>query len=305
MLRNLRVDLNRYPEIQRAFETSDVVLSDSIASDPLFAQTREEWQQQGHEVETTSALAIPFSVRGEQLGIFYLRTSGHDAVLNQLDVQFAAQVIKSAVTTIEKAYEMQAAVEGQKQLRELAENGEEPPSGVLLARNSPLGVFVRRLDLEFSNLQFDHASELWMMFVKYRQPTAAYWRRRNPHFNRLSFDSVLLTGEHEWGPQTDELAVAAYGNMLLVGDHEAIGDPGEQVRRPSTQDLAEDLVGPFEGARGRREQVGVVTEHAQRHQPAGRLLDQRRDVVKQRLHGEPIAVGGGERLDERRSLRRG
>lgn len=107
------------------------------------------------------------------------------------------------------------------QLRELAERGEEPPSGVLLARNSPLGAFVRRLELEFSNLQFEQASELWMTFVRYRQPTAAYWRRRNPHFGRLSFDSVLLTGELEWGPQTDELAVAAYGNMLLVGDHDA------------------------------------------------------------------------------------
>jgi len=132
MLRNLRVDLRRYPEIQRAFESSDVVLSDSIASDPLFADTRQAWQEQGHEVETTSALAIPFSVRGEQLGVFYLRTSGHDAVLNQLDVQFAAQVIKSAVTTIEKAYEMQAAVEGQKQLRELAET--DPLTGLFNRR---------------------------------------------------------------------------------------------------------------------------------------------------------------------------
>lgn len=132
MLRNLRVDLRRYPEIQQAFNTADVVLSDSIASDPLFAQTRQEWQQQGHDVETTSALAIPFSVRGEQVGVFYLRTSGHDAVLNQLDVQFAAQVIKSAVTTIEKAYEMQAAVEGQKQLRELAET--DPLTGLFNRR---------------------------------------------------------------------------------------------------------------------------------------------------------------------------
>jgi len=132
MLRNLRVDLRRYPEIQRTFNTSDVVLSDSIESDPLFAETRREWRQQGHEVETTSALAIPFSVRGEQLGVFYLRTSGHDAVLNQLDVQFAAQVIKSAVTTIEKAYEMQAAVEGQKHLRELAET--DPLTGLFNRR---------------------------------------------------------------------------------------------------------------------------------------------------------------------------
>ncbi|KAL2020194.1 hypothetical protein VTK56DRAFT_8620 [Thermocarpiscus australiensis] len=107
------------------------------------------------------------------------------------------------------------------ELRQMAERGEEPPSGVLLSRNSPLGAFVRRTHLEFSKLHFDHAAELWKSFVKYRQPTAGYWRRRNPQFGRLSFDSVLLAGEHEWGTQTDELAVAAYGNMLLGGDHDS------------------------------------------------------------------------------------
>ena len=35
--------------------------------------------------------------------------------------QFADQVIRSAVTSIERAYHVQAAVEGQKQLRELAD----------------------------------------------------------------------------------------------------------------------------------------------------------------------------------------
>lgn len=106
------------------------------------------------------------------------------------------------------------------ELRQMAERGEEPPSGVLLAPNSPFGAFVRRAHLEFSRLQFDHASELWKSFVMYRQPTAGYWRRRNPHYHRFSFDSVLLTGEHEWGAQTDEIAVAAYGNMLLMGDQD-------------------------------------------------------------------------------------
>jgi diguanylate cyclase (GGDEF)-like protein len=60
--------------------------------------------------------------------VFFLRTSGHDVVLNQLDIQFADQVIKSAVTTIEKAYELQEAFEGQRQLRELAET--DPLTGL-------------------------------------------------------------------------------------------------------------------------------------------------------------------------------
>ncbi|KAK3695528.1 anaphase-promoting complex subunit 5-domain-containing protein [Podospora appendiculata] len=107
------------------------------------------------------------------------------------------------------------------ELREMAAHGQAPPSGTLLSRNSPFGVFVRRAHVEFARLQFHHTSELWQAFVKYRQPTASHWRKRNPHYGRLSFDSVLMTGEHEWGDHTEALAVAAYGNMLLVGDHDA------------------------------------------------------------------------------------
>lgn len=132
MLRNLTVDLARYPELQQAFATGQNVLSDAIGSDPLFAATREEWQRDGKAVETTSALAIPFAMRGERAGVFFLRTAGHDAVLNQLDIQFAEQVIRSAVTTIEKAYELQEAFEDQRQLRALAET--DPLTGLLNRR---------------------------------------------------------------------------------------------------------------------------------------------------------------------------
>ncbi|KAK3371887.1 anaphase-promoting complex subunit 5-domain-containing protein [Podospora didyma] len=106
------------------------------------------------------------------------------------------------------------------ELRRMGRRGEEPPSGILLSRGSPFGVFVKRAQLEFTRLRFDHAAELWQTFVKYRQPTAGYWRRRDPKLSRLSFDSVLMTGEQEWGTGTDALAVVAYGNMLLLGEHD-------------------------------------------------------------------------------------
>jgi anaphase-promoting complex subunit 5 len=120
------------------------------------------------------------------------------------------------------------------ELREMAERGESPPSGVLLSRNSPFGAFVRRAHLEFSKLQFDHVAELWKLFVKYREPTAGHWRKRNPNHERLSFDSVLLYGEHEWGPRTEEVAGAAYGQMLFTDD--------EQVTLPVSTDDIESLL---------------------------------------------------------------
>lgn len=56
---------------------------------------------------------------------------------------------------------------------------------ILLSRTSPLGIFVRRAQLEFSRLQFHDTVILWQNFVAYRSSTAPQWRRRNPsaHMN--------------------------------------------------------------------------------------------------------------------------
>ncbi|KAI0886234.1 anaphase-promoting complex subunit 5-domain-containing protein [Annulohypoxylon maeteangense] len=88
------------------------------------------------------------------------------------------------------------------------------PEVILLSRNSPFGAFVRRSQLEFTRLRFHDAFELWKDFVKYRQTTAAYYRKKTPSFQRLSFDHVLLAGENDWGPGVEDIASVAYGDML-------------------------------------------------------------------------------------------
>ncbi|KAI0172746.1 anaphase-promoting complex subunit 5-domain-containing protein [Hypoxylon sp. FL1284] len=88
------------------------------------------------------------------------------------------------------------------------------PEVILLARNSPFGAFVRRCQLEFTRLRFHDVSELWKDFVKYRQTTAVYYRRKTPSFQRLSFDHVLLEGESDWGPDVETVASITYGDML-------------------------------------------------------------------------------------------
>ncbi|KJZ79321.1 hypothetical protein HIM_01472 [Hirsutella minnesotensis 3608] len=90
---------------------------------------------------------------------------------------------------------------------------------VKLSRNSPFGTFVRKARLEFQRLRFHDCTELWKDFVRYRQPTAQYLKRKNPSFSRLSFDNVLLLGEQdEWNQHgVTALAAVAYGDML-TGD---------------------------------------------------------------------------------------
>jgi two-component system cell cycle response regulator len=121
MLHNLSVDLRKYPEVRRALATGDVVLVRDATTDPLYGEVRDGWTSGSEPVQTRSAIALRFSLRGEPAGVFFLRTTTEDAPLNEQDVQFAEQVITAAVAALEKAYDLENAVMGQEQMRHLAE----------------------------------------------------------------------------------------------------------------------------------------------------------------------------------------
>ncbi|KAM5347063.1 hypothetical protein ACJ41O_010068 [Fusarium nematophilum] len=112
------------------------------------------------------------------------------------------------------------------ELRRLAELGQpaEEDEGIKLSPNSPFGTFVRRARLEYHRLPFHDCTELWKNFVRYRQPTAHYLKRKIPGFGKLSFDHVLLTGEQEdWEHQSVmDLASVAYGDMLTGDQSDAV-----------------------------------------------------------------------------------
>ncbi|MFI5210750.1 MAG: diguanylate cyclase [Gemmatimonadales bacterium] len=121
MLRNLRVDLRRYPEIQRALRRREVVLVQDVRTDPLYEEVRAEWEAEGRAVPTRSAIALPFTLRDQPAGVFFLRTTQDDPPLNAIDVDFADQVIKAAVAALEKAYDFESAVLDKEQMKQLAE----------------------------------------------------------------------------------------------------------------------------------------------------------------------------------------
>src|SRR6266545_362967 len=120
MLRNLQIELVRYPEIQRALTGGRPVLVEDVASDPLYAEERVRWQRERITVPTRSAVALPFSMKDQQLGVFFLRTAGEDPPLTRADAQFAETVIRTAVAAIEKAYDFETAVSDKKRLEKLA-----------------------------------------------------------------------------------------------------------------------------------------------------------------------------------------
>jgi anaphase-promoting complex subunit 5 len=106
---------------------------------------------------------------------------------------------------------------------------ERPANRILLSRTSPLGMFFRRVQLEFTRLQFNDASKLWTGFLKFRVPTEAAWRKRNPVVTGPSFDLAIAEFDVH---QPDTLSLAAYGST----DANELDEAG-----PSSEDIEQLL----------------------------------------------------------------
>jgi two-component system cell cycle response regulator len=119
-LRNLEVDLRRYPEIRQALASRSTVLVSDVATEPLYTEVREAWRRDGVTVSTRSAIAVPFQVRGRQAGVFFLRTTAGDPPIAESDAAFAETVIKAAVSAIEKAYNFAATLSDKRRFELLA-----------------------------------------------------------------------------------------------------------------------------------------------------------------------------------------
>lgn len=73
-----------------------------------------------------------------------------------------------------------------------AEHGEDAvPDHMLVSRTSPLGVFIRRVHLEYTRIQFHDAVTLWQNFIAYRRPTKKAWEKRKPSYATSSIDVNL------------------------------------------------------------------------------------------------------------------
>ena len=158
MLRNLQVDLRRYPEILRALQTGQSILVQDALTDPLYARVRAEWEGDGVGVSTRSAIAIPFSHRGKQSGVFFLRTTGDGPTLTSAHAAFAETIIAAAVSAIEKAHDLETAVSDKERYEFLAST--DPLTGCMNRRALHEQLEreldrARRYDLELTLLMID------------------------------------------------------------------------------------------------------------------------------------------------------
>src|SRR2546430_16921019 len=80
-IRDLRVELDRYPEILEAIRTERPVVVHDVQEHPLFDAIRRHWNQQQIEVNVQSAVALPVFVQGRAAGQLFHRTVQDDPQL--------------------------------------------------------------------------------------------------------------------------------------------------------------------------------------------------------------------------------
>ncbi|MCC7055469.1 MAG: diguanylate cyclase [Gemmatimonadaceae bacterium] len=131
-LRNLPLNLGKYPEIRVALEAGRPVLIGDVMVHPLFAELRQRWAREGTVVATRSVIALPFFVDRQQAGVFLLRRGVGEPPLTEEDVAFADSVVKAAVASIQRAHLMELAHADNVRLAALAQT--DPLTQVLNRR---------------------------------------------------------------------------------------------------------------------------------------------------------------------------
>ena len=100
-LRDLQVDLNRYPEILEAVRTEKPVYISDVQEHPLFQGVRQRWSEQQLQPDLRSVVALPVNLHGRTPGVFLLRIGANDAGITDQQLDFAGTLSKAASRLLE------------------------------------------------------------------------------------------------------------------------------------------------------------------------------------------------------------
>lgn len=99
--RDVRLDIERYPELAEALRTGRPVMIPDVQSDPLFESARRRWSYEGTEVLVRAVAALPLTVAERLVGVLLLRTREPGARLTTTEESFAMQVARAAARVVD------------------------------------------------------------------------------------------------------------------------------------------------------------------------------------------------------------
>jgi len=113
-IRNYIVDLDRYPEIKRAFESGETVYIPDAQIDPTLKHVKGVLE--GRSVQTITV--VPITWRGTSIGAIFLRTFRDGPAFSEADVRFTQMVAGLAAKMLRNAYRFEQLVKQQSEASE-------------------------------------------------------------------------------------------------------------------------------------------------------------------------------------------
>lgn len=132
-LRNLVVDLDRYPELRRAFESKDTVFIPDAANDPMLRSIKATLDTRN----VRSIIVVPIQWQGNVIGAIFLRTERGTEPFSDADVRFCQSVASLTATALRNAHRFETLLRAQQ------ESSSEKRQAEL--RRIALVAFLRRL----------------------------------------------------------------------------------------------------------------------------------------------------------------
>jgi GAF domain-containing protein len=108
-IRNLVVDLNRYPELKRAFESGETVFIPDVANDPQLRSIKPQLDMRN----VRSIVVVPIRWEGSVIGAIFLRTERDAEPFGEADVHFCQTVASLTAKALRNAHRFETVLRSQ------------------------------------------------------------------------------------------------------------------------------------------------------------------------------------------------
>jgi GAF domain-containing protein len=108
-IRNLVVDLNRYPELKRAFESGETVFIPDAANDPMLRSIKAQLDTRN----VRSIVVVPIRWEGSVIGAIFLRTEKNAEPFSEADVRFCQTVASLTAKALRNAHRFETLLHSQ------------------------------------------------------------------------------------------------------------------------------------------------------------------------------------------------
>jgi two-component system, sensor histidine kinase ChiS len=103
-IRNLVVDINRYPELKRAFDSGETVFIPDAIADPSLKAVRAQLEQRN----VRSIVVVPLQWQDSMIGAIFLRTDRDSKPFSEADVRFCQVVASLTAKALRNAHRFEA-----------------------------------------------------------------------------------------------------------------------------------------------------------------------------------------------------